>query len=150
MAGIDNLQVLTAYEQCNMSPEDISLDLGYALEAVKLCLLQNSKKYKALVTTKDGDFANRELFDENDVALAKRTMKELCIASEVDSVRFKAAEFIINEKMGRNDVKALQATGVSISQFNDMMQKARSAMEAAKRKARVIDVSNVVPKAIAA
>lgn len=136
-----NCQVVTAYEECGMSAEEIAEDLGFEIEAVKMILLQHSQQFsdKALSKnplTKELEVRDEQLFSQRDVKVACGTIKELCASSEVDSVRFKAAEFIINEAKGRNDLKALKENKFNIVMISETMRQARQGIAEAKARAR--------------
>jgi len=76
--------------------------------------------------------------------LAKSTIKALCVGSEIDSVRFKAAEFIVNEVKGRNDLKALKENKFNIVMISETMSKAREAMRNARtRKSQTVELEAV-------
>jgi len=135
-----NQQVITAFEQEGLMPEDIATDLGWEVEAVKAILLQGSKKFQQLALSKNGDtgeleLANEQVFGRGDMELAKGTIKQLMVTSDIDSVRFKCAEFVINEVKGRNDLKALKENKFNIVMISETMAKARQAMRDAKMKA---------------
>lgn len=136
-----NCQIVTAYEQCGMSAEDIAADLGFEVEAVKMILLQHSQQFsdKALSKnpiTKELEVRDAELFSEKDMRLACGTIKELCVSSEVDSIRLKAAVFIIDERQGRNDLKALKENKFNIVMISETMAKARAGIAEAKARAQ--------------
>jgi len=138
-----NQQIITAYEDCGMSPEDIAADLGYEVEAVKMILLQHSSVFSDKALTRANEsrelvVKDEEVFGTADIKIAKATIKELCLHSEVDTVRFRAAEFMINEAKGRNDLRALKESNFNIVMISETMTKAREAMSRAKQRAREV------------
>ncbi len=136
-----NQQIVTAYEECGMSPEDIAQDLGFELSAVKMILLQHSQAFSDAALTRANDAEtgktvvvfNEDVFSKSDFAAATATMARL-LDAEVESVRFKAAEYIINEVKGRNDVKALVSNNFNLVMVSETMRKAREAMNRARGK----------------
>jgi len=141
-----NQQILTAYEDCGMTPEQIAEDFNYELQAVKMILLAHSQAFSDKQLTKDNkreDSSNDNLFSDTDLQLAKNTIKELASSAEIEAVKFRAAEFIINEKKGRNDVKNLRdmSNGINITIISETMSRAREAM--AKAKQRAIEMKEV-------
>ena len=141
-----NQQIVTAYEECGMSPEEIAVDMGFEVEAVKMILLSHSQAFSDKALTKANEAMHAEtveaadsqpLFGDNEMRIAKATIKELCVSSEIDAVRFKAAEFIINEAKGRNDLKALKDTKFNVVMISETMSRARQAIERAKNRGRM-------------
>lgn len=138
-----NMQIVEAYEKYNgdISPEDIAMDMGYPTEAVKTILLQHSSVFQKNAlqknpVTKELELRDEELFSRHDMKTACSTIKELCVSSEVDSVRLKAAVFIIDERQGRNDLKALKENKFNIVMISETMAKARAGIAEAKARAQ--------------
>lgn len=138
-----NCQIVTAYEECDMTPEEISREMGYDLSAVKYALMSGSSKFCDSALTKANDaegnpqlsLADSPLFDDNVLREAKGVMRELMNSSEIDMVRLRAATFVIDEAKGRNDLKALKETKLNITVVSETMIRARQAMARAKGKA---------------
>lgn len=135
-----NQQVVAAYEECGLSPEEIAREFGYDLSVVKQTLLTGSSKFVDACGFQGEVAENKELFNQSDLEDAKGVMKELMTSSEIDMVRLKAATFIIDEAKGRNDIKALKSTAINITEIQRVMNQARSAMARAKEHA--IEVSS--------
>lgn len=146
-----NQQIVTAYEECGMSPEDIAQDLGYSLEAVKMVLLQHSQEFsdKALSVANgkraeaESEAADEPVFTKADLAIAKATIKALAAGAEAEAVRYRASEFIINEVKGRNDLKALHNNNFNVVMIQEAMTKARAAMAAHRQNAVAVAKARV-------
>mgnify|MGYP001567465887 CR=1 FL=1 len=115
--------IVTAYEVCKMSPEEIAEAEGLELETVKMALKQYSRAYVAGI--KNGK--------EDDVSDAEYTQllgayKQLALYSDSDFVRERALRQLINEKKGRNDNKKTSKSilRTNILMVNEMIVQARS------------------------
>lgn len=138
-----------------MSPEEIAAEFNYELEAVKMILLSGSSKFsdKALTEANERDAAEAkgnayagDTFTPADYNAACRTMTGL-LDSEIDAVRYRAAEFVIDECKGRRDLKALKdAGGFNITIVNETMARARAAIARSKQKA--VDISASRPRQV--
>ncbi len=142
-----NQYVVASYAQ-GITPEEIAEDTGWELEAVKMALLQDSPLYRERALAGRGDnlaLADEAVFSKRDLTMAKNTIKQLCQESEIDSVKFKAAEFIVNEYKGRNDLRMLKNSGFSIVMVSESMSRAREAMHRDKIKSakRVVELEGV-------
>jgi hypothetical protein len=133
-------QIVTAYEVAQMEVAEIGEEFDIPIEAVKLCLLQNSRAYYSSVKeSSSGDGVceelvgvsntnEPELFDAQDMNAARDAIRSL-VYSEIDNVRLKASKFIIDEKKGRNDLKAVRDIGISVGILAERFKQARKAME---------------------
>lgn len=120
-------EIVTRFEDLDMSVDDIAVDLGVEPDAVRLSLTQNSARYRNAV--KRGERGEDEVFTDMICNRAARVMEQL-LDSEEDIVRFRASKFVIDEYKGRNDaavrgLKAAQQLGVSVLQINEAIRKAR-------------------------
>lgn len=121
-------QVITAYTKCNMTVEQIAEDLDYEVPAVKLALDQYCPAFQ-----KEVDAGNIEVFSKDDEELAKEAIRSLVTESRIDSVKMRAAEFIINERKGRNDLAgSFRESKFNITIISETMSKAREAMAKAR------------------
>lgn len=131
------LQLKTAYEELDMTPEQIAEDQELDITAVKAGLMQVSSKYRKDCGKEEesGDelnFSNQQLADANKV------IHEIMLGSEDDNVRLKAAMYLRDDKKGRKDVvKAMAGQQFNILMFNEAMQTVRERAEKAKK---VIDM----------
>jgi len=128
--------IVASFEELGMSPEEISMDRGLDIVAVKAALAQNSKKYKLAVAPsanpeeqKDPtlDFSDDDLRAANDVIA--HTMKH----GEDEQLKFKAACYIRDDKKGRKEViKAIGGTQFNLFQFNENLRAARAGADRLK------------------
>lgn len=122
-------QIVTLYEQDEIAPEMIAEMLELDSTAIKTALMQNSPRFRKDV--KDGV----KEFTETDYTRAKQVIANL-LDSENDSVRLRAAKFVVDENKGRNDarVAAMQALAlkeapkVNVLMINETFLKARAAL----------------------
>lgn len=129
------IQIKTAYEDNDMSPEQIAEDLGFDIVAVKSSLMGNSSKYRRACGSESEDeselnFNNRELAEVNQVIMD--TARGATLPSgDVDwGTRLKAAMYVRDDKKGRKEVvKAVQNTQNNVMFINEMLQSARSGAE---------------------
>lgn len=130
--------IRVAYEVLNLTIEQIAEQQELAVSEVKAILYQTSSAYKS-------EFAGEA--DEDDV---KELYTELARTSTVDAVRERALRFLINEKMGRNDVglrlcklkEREQSVGevdlaMRLHSFNEELKRAREASSNQTQPARL-------------
>lgn len=131
MLAIDT-QLKQAYEEGNLTPEEIAQEQGLDLVAVKAKLMQISIKYRE---DAKGEKAEQNNFDENEDALAKQVILESMTSAEradgsVDhKTRLAAAIYLRDDKRGRHDKKLNAPSGFNMIQFNQMITDARSSSE---------------------
>lgn len=123
-------QVLTAYEDLGLSPEQIAETQGFDVAAVKVLLAQFSKKYRDAVDSGDKSAD----FDDKEAIRARETIAELAQFAEDDHLRFRAARYIRDDKKGRLDADKLKSVRISVLQINQQMAKALEAVERGKAK----------------
>lgn len=116
-------EIVSMFEVCGMTPEQISDEVGIELAVVKCCLKANSSAY------------NETVLPEHDITDAefeqiKMGYKQLMF-SEDEKVRERALRFLWNEKKGRNEDKTMIANigKMNIIMFNERLNKARQARE---------------------
>jgi hypothetical protein len=130
-----NQQIVTAFEELGLSPEEIAAEQELDIASVKAILLQNSSVYrKAANKSDDLNFSDEELVRANQVIV------QLAQYSEDENLRAKCAMYIRDDKRGRRDV-AKQIAGIGTMHalaFNEQMKKALEAVNRAK--AAVIDI----------
>lgn len=135
-----NIQIVAAYEQAGLSPQDISEQFGWEVEAVKAVLMSCSPKFYKLVVaqqkaTEDPSpkIASEEapLFNAQEVDEAKRAIANLVTSTEDDHIKLMASKFVINEAKGRHDVKTLKHATFNISLINERMLKAKQVQQEA-------------------
>lgn len=104
-------------------------------DAILLILASESSKFRSQAK-KDCTLFSKDTKDS-----AAMVMEEL-LSAEQESVRYRAAKFIINECAGRNDVnvQSFKGLNVNIMNINLRLQKAKEA----KNKAKFIDVESSI------
>ena len=124
-------QIKTAFEVNGMSPEEISVDLGFDLGAVKSILLQCSSDYRKAFD-KNGEGLD---FSDEDLRIANRIILEAATsASDSDGnpdyrCRSQNAQYIRDDKKGRKELKKVMAGNTfNIFALNEQFKEAREAM----------------------
>jgi hypothetical protein len=126
--------IKTAYEQEDMSPEQIAESQELDITAVKAGLMQCSSKYRKACGTEDEDedrlnFTNDQLSRVNDVIV------DLALGAEDEHLRFKAAAFIRDDKKGRRDVvKGMSGNNFNILFINKQLERAREVTAGIKQR----------------
>lgn len=123
-----NQTIVTAYEVCGLSPEEIAAQEDLEVESVKAVLLQFSMDYRknttavAVTTIKPSVEEDTEepttVDPEPEISPEEyKTMwdayKQLALYSEVDAVRERALRFALEEKKGRNSARIRALAGAS-------------------------------------
>lgn len=121
-----NAQIVSAYDNSDISVDELAQAFDLEIGAVKMALNSGSKKFRENLKTSE------EYFDKTDVDFARETMVGL-MQCEIDAVRFKSAKYILDEKKGRNDVKELAHTNINVNLINIQMQRAIDAANKAKQ-----------------
>lgn len=108
----------------------------YEPEAIKLALAGGSVRYRAELKK-----ANKELFNEHEKEIAKMAMLGL-LGSEKANVVFRAAQYVMNDFMGRHDVKNAQTVNIrNVISIDQRMKRAKQALDRGKDKEmKVIDI----------
>ena len=120
-----NQGIITAYEVCGLSPEEIAAQEDLEVESVKAVLLQFSVQYRksftavtAVAIEKGEDVTLGAPDPEPEITEVEYkamwdAYKQLAMYSEVDSVRERALRFALEEKKGRNSARIRALAGVS-------------------------------------
>lgn len=134
-----NQQIISAYEDLGMSPDEIAQDQDLDVAAVKATLIQFSSRFRKDVKADDAlDFTEDQVRRATDVIL------HLAQYSEDENLRFRAARYIRDDKKGRLDViKQMTGLNINVLTINEQMQKAISAVNRAKGS---IEVTSSVTK----
>lgn len=135
-------QIVTAYEDNNLSPEQIAeaFDNEFDVVAIKATLMQFSGKYRSLSNTVPEKKAVG--FSEEQEEAAVRTIATLMEYSEDEHVRAKLAIFVREDRQGRRDsvTKLANAGGANIMQFQIFLNKANESLKFTEQKA--IDIKS--------
>jgi len=131
-----NQQIVTAFEELNLTPEQISEAFGFNILAVKSVLSQFSSKFKSAVkSSKNSGFTDDEAEEMYSIIL------NLARYSDDENLQYKAACRIIDDKKGRLDIVNNQpGLQINVVTFNEQMQKA---LNAERRTLEIKDVEEV-------
>lgn len=139
MLAIDT-QIKKAYEEEQMTPEQIAEDQGLQIEAVKAKLMQVSFQYRRACNGEseeviDGlNFTNAQLERINAVIFETATSAETADGQVDYKTRLAAATYIRDDKKGRKDVvKGMGNQTFNILNFNQALESARQGAEKMKR-----------------
>lgn len=128
-----NQQIVTAYEELGMTPEEIAdnPDFGFDLTMIKAILMQSSSLYRK---ASKGD--SRLQFSDTEADEVKGIILSIARYTEDEHLQFKAAKFIYEDKKGRLDQgRALANFNSPIIQFNVHYEKYMAARERTLNKA---------------
>lgn len=134
-----NQQVINAFEQLGMSPEEIAEDQDLDIVAVKSILAQFSSLFRKQAK---GDKDASVGFTEDQHQMAVDVIAQLAAYSEDERVKLRAAQFIRDDKKGRRDLVNMAGLNINVLTFNQTMQKALAAKNRAKN-AEVLNVEKV-------
>lgn len=142
-------QIVTAYDECSLSVDEITEQFGIEREAVLVVLSRFSAEYNGKV--KSGEETN--MISEDELATLKGVLMDLATTSECDAVKFSAAKFMFNEGRGRNNPKHLANIGknvtVNVIQINEMLKQGQSRYLAARERKSNPEGNSAVGNAIA-
>ncbi len=142
-------QLVTLFEDCGLTPEQISQDQEIDISVVKLALSQHSTIYRAALREQE------ETFSEDEYTAAKQAIASL-IYAEDEATRLRASKFIVDEVKGRNAIVSKRTgailgngtpTTFNILIINQQMQRAREALEKSKSSklaSQILDVESQV------
>jgi hypothetical protein len=128
-----NQQIISAYEDLGMTPDEIAQDQDLDVAAVKSVLIQFSTAFRKDVKKDDAlDFTEDQVRRATDVIL------HLAQYSEDENIRFRAARYIRDDKKGRLDViKSMTGLNINVLTINEQMKRAIDAVNKSKG---IIDV----------
>ena len=124
-----------AYEQEEMSPEEISEDRDLDVAAVKAGLMQCSSKYRKACGQEDEEVDELN-FSKDEQRRLKEVILDIALGAEDEHLRFKAATYARDDAKGRKDV----VKGVAGQNFNILMIN--------QKMAQVREMSNKVKNAV--
>jgi hypothetical protein len=129
--------IKVAYEQLQMTPDEIAEDRQLEVGSVKASLMATSSIYRKACGNEDEDEDNLN-FSEQDLADVNAVILQIAKYAEDPNLKLKAAMYIRNDKKGRLEpVKQLANQSFNVLMFNESMQKIR---EAKKNQLKTIDV----------
>lgn len=129
-----NQQIVAAYE----SDPNITFDTlcqafpDYDPAAIKIVLAAGSPKFQALQKKAEGD----QYFNSDVAELAVATMASL-LSDEKHA--FRAAKYILDDRKGRHDIRALKNVNIIKIDVAERMKKAKEAVEKS-RSQPIIDI----------
>lgn len=138
-------QIVTLFEEVGLTPEQIAEDQEMDISVVKLALTQHSPQYRSALRE------NEETFSDDEYNAAKMAISGLVFAED-ESVRLRAATFVVNEKKGRNNILCNKNgrqlgnnTNFNILVVNQQLARAREALDKSKgNTSKVIDVETKI------
>ncbi|HTH21165.1 MAG TPA: hypothetical protein VL854_03020 [Nitrososphaeraceae archaeon] len=119
-------QIVTCYEDLNMSLEDISVDSGFDIEAIKSCLIQYSQRYRYNINKEE--LAETDITDD-EFKNIRRVLKSIAITSEDDHLRARVGMFLWDKKRGEGKGGSLKPINVSINLINQQLKEMKHAKE---------------------
>lgn len=128
---LTNNQMISLFEDSDIGVEDIAEQFDCEVESVKMALASGSSKYREMV--KKGD----ETFGEDTLEAAKRAIGYLIEDSDCDSVKLKAAIYVVDESKGRHTVQNFTKNVFNVNMINDQMRRANEAIRAVKDKINI-------------
>ena len=135
-------QIVSAFETCGMTVDEIAEDQELEPLAVKAVLMQFSSAYKQEVKsqqTEDVEFSAED--HQTAVDIIRNTAKY----AEDEKLAFKAATYIRDDKKGRLDaIRQLGGLNINVLQFNETMKKAIAATNRAKSLAPSTNIESKV------
>lgn len=133
-----NQQIVSAFEDLGLTPDQIAEQFEYDEGAVKTILFQCSSVYRKAAK---GDVSLQ--YSDDDAERAMQIIKDVAFGSEDDHLRFKAACRIVDEKKNRLDVQKSVSglANFNIVNFNVRMQEALRSLEKTREKTLVIENS---------
>lgn len=126
-------QVISAYDECDLSVEEILAEFeGLERESVLVTLQKYSSKYKDGV--KSGEEKN--ILTEDEMESLKSVLMNLALGSQCEAVQFSAAKFMFNEGKGRNNPQKNigRSLTVNILQLNEQLKAGQSRYQQARER----------------
>jgi hypothetical protein len=124
--------IKTAYEQENMTPEEIAEDRSLDLAAVKAGLMQCSAMYRKACGKEEVEEDTLN-FSRDEQQRVKDALLGIGLGADDDNLRFKALVYIRDDSKGRKDVvKQLGGQNFNILMINEKMKQIRDVTERIK------------------
>jgi len=130
-----NQQIVTAYEKCGLTIEEIAENYDLETAAIAAVLSSDSSKYRMDVKGASGGKVTEADVTTDEMREMLSIMKSIAREQRHDnpSVAKRAAEFVYNEGKGRNNLAGLSNTGVNILVINQRLVGMRQAREKVAR-----------------
>jgi hypothetical protein len=122
-----------AYEEENMSPEEIAVDRDLDVGAIKAGLMQCSSKYRKDCGLEE-ETEDRLNFNDDELMRVNQIILDLALGAEDENLRLKAAMYVRDDKKGRRDVvQGVGGQNFNILFINEQMKKVRDMTDGIKR-----------------
>ena len=113
-------QIVAAYEDCNLTAEEIAAEYELELPLVKVALQNSSNKYRSAMSRELNSATGEDPLDlaatgclrltEDELTEFHDGIKDIARESEQDYLKFSASKFLINEHHGHHKINLLQMT----------------------------------------
>jgi len=135
-------QIVSAYETCGMTVEEIANDQELEPLAIKATLMQFSSNYRQDLKKQENEDIE---FSGEDHRAAVDVIRNIAKYSEDERLQLKAATYIRDDKKGRLDaIRQLGGLNINVLQFNETMKKAIAATNRAKSLAPSTNIESKV------
>jgi hypothetical protein len=121
-------QIVSAFEDLGLSPEDIAESQDLEVSAVKSILMQFSSVFRKAAKKEESlDFTVDEAQE------AKAAIISVMRYTDDDNLKLRAARYLLDDKKGRLDnIQAHAGLNINVIQINDQMRRAIQARERAR------------------
>ncbi len=138
------LAIKTAYEEEEMSVDEISETRGLELAAVKSALMQCSSVYRR-ACRKESEGEDTLNYSRDEQQRIKDALLNLALGADDQNLQFKVLVYCNNEAKGRNDVvKATAQQNINVLMINEQLKKVRSIADRIPENIGLIPSSRVV------
>lgn len=124
--------IRVAYEDEQMSPEEIAEDRGLDISAVKAGLMQCSSMYRKACgkEEEEEDVLN---FSKDEQRRVRDVILDLALGADDEHLRAKMATYVRDDAKGRKDVvKQMAGQNFNILMINEQMKKVRAVTDGIK------------------
>lgn len=121
---MNNQSVITAYETCDLSVEEIAEEFQLDPLAVRMTLRGYSQLYR--MREKEGKETKPDVDDEEYQQILT-SYKQIALYSDNDAIREKACRRLMDEKKGRLDRNGGGGLKVNVGKINMIIQQTREA-----------------------
>ena len=133
-------QIVEQYDTLGMSPAEIAEVEKLNETAVKTVLYANSAKYREAIGEKVDTKAALD-YTVADEELANNVIRRVAQYSDNDATALKAAQYIKNERRGRNDVKAgVRRLNINVNVLNQHFEQAKAALASLTQPKKTIEI----------
>jgi len=123
-----NQQIVTAFEDLGLTPEEIAHEQELDLTCVKATLMQFSSTYR-----RSCKVVEEHNFTDEEHVMARQVIANIARYSDDESLQLRAAVYIRDDKTGRLDaVKQMAGLNINVLEFNTDMKKALASIERSK------------------